>query len=96
MTVVLWPKKMLLSTLKIPQGLCYFTLTLGCKDLEEFYQRSSCVHVLDKIKIPMIFVNASDDPIVPPPLLEIIKRAAGELFTVCSIYSWQKKFKGIC
>ena len=37
----------------------------------------------------MIFVNASDDPIVPPPLLGIIKRAAGELFTFCNIYSCQ-------
>ena len=34
---------------------------------------SSCVHTLKNITVPMVFVNAMDDPIVPPPLLEIVR-----------------------
>ena len=59
----------------------YTRRILGCKDLEQFYQRSSCAHVLDKINIPMIFVNSTDDPIVPPPLLNIIRKSVGESLT---------------
>ena len=65
----------------------YTRRILGCKDLEQFYQKSSCAHVLDKINIPMIFVNSTDDPIVPPPLLNIIRKSVGEsLTTVYTMY----------
>ena len=37
----------------------YTRKSMGCKDLDEFYRKSSCVHVLDKIKIPMVFVNST-------------------------------------
>jgi len=56
----------------------YTRRILGCKDLEQFYQKSSCAHVLDKINIPMIFVNSTDDPIVPPPLLNIIRKSVAK------------------
>jgi len=45
----------------------------GCKSVNEFYMTSSCVHSLKTINVPMVFVNAMDDPIVPPPLLEIVR-----------------------
>lgn len=48
----------------------------GFSSLDEFYRKASCVTYWDNIKVPMIFVNAQDDPIVPPVLLTKVKAAA--------------------
>lgn len=48
----------------------------GFESVSEFYRHMSSYHHLPNIKLPMIFINALDDPIVPPPLLEIIRHAA--------------------
>lgn len=37
----------------------------NCSTLEEFYDKSSCVSVLENISVPMLFLCASDDPIIP-------------------------------
>jgi len=50
----------------------------GYSNVDELYKKSSCVSVWDNIKIPMVFVNAEDDPIVPPQLLNVVKTAAGK------------------
>lgn len=50
----------------------------GYSSLDEFYRKSSCVSFWDSIKIPMVFVNSVDDPIVPPPLLDIVREATCE------------------
>ena len=42
------------------------------------YKKSSCVTYWHNIKVPMVFVNALDDPIVPPALLRIVRNAAGK------------------
>ena len=47
--------------------------------VESFYRSSSSVNYFDGIKVPMIFINAADDPIVPPPLIQIIKDATSKL-----------------
>jgi hypothetical protein len=39
------------------------------------------VFVLFQIRIPCLFVNAMDDPLVPPELLYIPKEFAGKLST---------------
>ncbi|XP_018900149.1 abhydrolase domain-containing protein 2 [Bemisia tabaci] len=44
--------------------------------LEELYRWSSCVYYLDNIKTPIIFINAKDDPLVPEPLLEPVRKFA--------------------
>merc|ERR1719323_2945214 len=36
----------------------------------------SCSNHLKNITVPTVFINARDDPIVPPPLLEIVRDAA--------------------
>jgi predicted alpha/beta-fold hydrolase len=36
----------------------------GYKDLESYYKENSCVHVLDKVKVPALFINSKDDPII--------------------------------
>merc|ERR1719348_1137697 len=48
----------------------------GFKSLPEFYHAMSCRPHLQNIKVPMVFINAVDDPIVPPPLLEVVRDAA--------------------
>ncbi|XP_071441660.1 abhydrolase domain-containing protein 2 [Hetaerina americana] len=42
--------------------------------VSEMYAWSSCIHYLNGITIPMVFINSKDDPIVPEPLLEPIRR----------------------
>ena len=46
--------------------------------MEELYRRSSCVHYFDGVTVPMVFINAKDDPVVPPVLTNIIKEATSE------------------
>jgi len=48
----------------------------GFKNLPDFYNAMSCKHHLHNIKVPVVFINSADDPIVPPPLLEIVRDAA--------------------
>jgi predicted alpha/beta-fold hydrolase len=56
------------------------------KSVTELYQWSSCVNYLQDISIPMIFINARDDPIVPEALLQPIRQFACELIKpVCVI-----------
>ena len=42
----------------------------------EFYRSMSSCHHMKNIRVPMVFLNALDDPIVPPPLLEIPRDVA--------------------
>lgn len=48
----------------------------GFPNLPDFYNAMSCRHHLHNIKVPTVFINSADDPIVPPPLLEIVRDAA--------------------
>jgi len=47
------------------------------KTISELYTWSSSINYLPNINIPMIFINALDDPIVPEQLLDPIKKFAG-------------------
>ncbi|CAG9829128.1 unnamed protein product [Diabrotica balteata] len=48
------------------------------KSISEYYNWSSSKNYFEQIKVPMIFINAMDDPIVPPPLLDPVKKLAME------------------
>jgi len=48
----------------------------GFNNVTDFYNAMSCVHHIKNIKVPVVFINSRDDPIVPPPLLEIVRDAA--------------------
>lgn len=37
--------------------------------LEEFYKENSCISYLDRINRPFLFINAIDDPIIPPEVI---------------------------
>lgn len=43
----------------------FLNSVFGSDNLEEFYQKSSCVGVLDSISKPFLFLSSSDDPLVP-------------------------------
>ncbi|GMR53233.1 hypothetical protein PMAYCL1PPCAC_23428, partial [Pristionchus mayeri] len=45
----------------------------GFDSLDSFYQWCSCLPLLDQLKVPMIFFNAQDDPIIPRSLWEPVK-----------------------
>ena len=48
----------------------------GFKSVTEFYIANSSSNHFKNIKVPTVFINARDDPIIPPPLLETIRDAA--------------------
>lgn len=43
----------------------------GYDSLKEYYEKESCVHHLHKIYVPLLLVNAADDPLVHSSLLKI-------------------------
>lgn len=48
--------------------------------ITELYAWSSSINYLANLHTPMVFINAKDDPIIPEPLLEPIKRFVGWYF----------------
>jgi len=48
----------------------------GHKSVQDFYRSMSSCHHMKNIRIPMVLLNALDDPLVPPPLLEIPRDVA--------------------
>lgn len=46
--------------------------------VSEFYKWSSSVNYLDNIQVPIVFINANDDPIVPDVLLEPVRKLASK------------------
>lgn len=46
----------------------------GYDSLERFYADNSCGDRLQSIDLPMVFINARDDPLVPDQLLPVIRR----------------------
>lgn len=59
--------------------LWFFSRIAGYETIKDFYQQSSCSMYLDNITIPVVFINALDDPIIPEPLLKWPKQYAGIL-----------------
>lgn len=50
----------------------------GFDRLEDFYADISSLHYLSGIDTPMVFVNARDDPIVPPAVLDEVRQFCRE------------------
>ncbi len=44
---------------------------LGEKNLDDFYRKSSCIIYISKIKVPFLFINTIDDPIIPKEVIPI-------------------------
>lgn len=50
----------------------------GYASLRDYYETESCVHYLHNVKVPLLLVNSSDDPLVHHSLLEIPRSLAGK------------------
>lgn len=51
----------------------------GFESVDDFYRDCSSLNYLDGIQVPMIFINAEDDPIVPRPLLDHMMEAISKI-----------------
>ncbi|VDN41955.1 unnamed protein product [Gongylonema pulchrum] len=54
----------------------YTRRILGYENAEEFYRDISSVSLIPKITVPLIFMNALDDPLVPPCLWQPVRELA--------------------
>jgi predicted alpha/beta-fold hydrolase len=43
----------------------------GFRDAEDYYQRSSALRVIDRVRIPALILTAKDDPVVPYRTLDV-------------------------
>ncbi|XP_045511646.1 abhydrolase domain-containing protein 2 [Colias croceus] len=67
-------EKMIVSAGTLPDlDEAYSRKVYGFNSVAELYKWSSSAFYLEKVKTPMIFINARDDPIVPEPLLPIVR-----------------------
>ncbi|XP_052786920.1 monoacylglycerol lipase ABHD2-like [Mya arenaria] len=48
----------------------YSCIRAGYKSAHDYYKDSSSAYYLNNIQVPMLFVNALDDPVCPPDLLK--------------------------
>lgn len=48
----------------------------GFRDAEDYYQRSSSLRWLDRIRVPTLLLSALDDPFLPPEVLGEVRTAA--------------------
>lgn len=56
----------------------YSSKRAGFNSVADYYKWVSCSHYMDNIEIPMFFLNAQDDPLVPPELINIPKEFASK------------------
>ena len=42
-----------------------------CRTLEDHYRNSSCIDVLENIKVPTLFLSSIDDPIIPKNIVPV-------------------------
>lgn len=54
----------------------YTRRVCGFASVSDFYRWQSCETYMEDVSIPMVFINALDDPIVPEPLLEPVRTFA--------------------
>ncbi|ESO06082.1 hypothetical protein HELRODRAFT_64185 [Helobdella robusta] len=50
----------------------------GFNSCEEYYHWASSCNYIDKVRLPMLLLNAADDPIVPKEVLQVPHRIASE------------------
>nr|CAD2164714.1 unnamed protein product [Meloidogyne enterolobii] len=52
---------------------CYSRRIYGFSSLEDYYEEISCLQHIKGIKLPMIFINSLDDPLIPETLWKPVK-----------------------
>jgi predicted alpha/beta-fold hydrolase len=59
----------------------------GFRDAIDYYERSSSLRWLDRIRVPTLLLSAADDPFLPPEVLDDVRAAAGEnAFLYCEFF----------
>lgn len=48
----------------------------GFRDATDYYERSSSLRWLDRIRVPTLLLSAADDPFLPPEVLDEVRAAA--------------------
>ncbi|XP_062246155.1 monoacylglycerol lipase ABHD2-like [Platichthys flesus] len=51
----------------------------GYSSLKEYYDKESCVHYINKVTVPLLLVNSSDDPLIHQSLLAIPRSLAEKM-----------------
>ncbi|EFX78964.1 hypothetical protein DAPPUDRAFT_305023 [Daphnia pulex] len=70
-------ERSILSAATLPEfDDAYTRRVSGYDSINDLYTQSSCSLYLDNITIPLVFINAQDDPIIPEPLLSWPKQYA--------------------
>lgn len=67
----------------------------GFESVEEYYRRSTCNHVLDKVKIPLFFLSALDDPIIGSKQIPLSQTNENILIGVTSAGGHLSHFEGL-
>lgn len=65
------PELVLVSTTLYELDEAYGRRRAGFESVEEYHRKHSCCFCMDKITLPVFLLNATDDPLVPPSLVEI-------------------------
>lgn len=55
----------------------YHSRVHGHETLESYYRACSSIYSIDDVQVPIVFLNAHDDPIVPQVLYEAARRKVG-------------------
>ena len=63
-----------------------FTIIVaGYGSVEEYYNAASCAQVLDRVSVPLLCINALDDPLCPPHAIPMDKlKANPNILLACS------------
>ncbi len=48
-------------------------ISIEYESLDEFYKKSSCIELLHNVTVPMLFLCASDDPLIPKWIIPVKK-----------------------
>ncbi|KAK2724793.1 abhydrolase domain-containing protein 2-like [Artemia franciscana] len=74
-TKFLLSERLIFSAATLPElDEAYTRRVHGFDSVTALYTSSSCITYLNGIRVPMVFINSLDDPIVPEPLLEPVKK----------------------
>lgn len=55
----------------------YTSKVKGFNSVQEFYKSQSCVNYMRNGKLAVVYINALNDPLVPLPLLNPVRKLAG-------------------
>ena len=49
---------------------CTIAPMMGCASAAEYYTQASCQHVLSRVRVPLLFLSARNDPVAPADVIQ--------------------------